>query len=73
MCDSSATRIGSAVNHMNCLAPTWKEKKKRSVGFAWGSHVDLEKCLLERAIRDKIVRPTVNLLFTESRLKLKGR
>lgn len=33
---SSQNREGSAVNHMNCLAPAWKEKERRSVGFAWG-------------------------------------
>lgn len=77
---SSQNREGSAVNHINCLAPTWKEKKRRSVGFAWGFtccigyQMDLEtKCLLERTIRDKIVKPTLTLTFTTSRLRLKGR
>jgi len=33
---SSKNGEGGAVNHRHCLAPTWKEKKMRSVGFMWG-------------------------------------
>lgn len=33
---SSKNEEGSAVNHRHCLAPIWKEKKMRSVGFTWG-------------------------------------
>lgn len=53
----------SAVNHRHCLAPIWKEKKMRSVGFTWGYtycitlgyQMDLKaKCLLEQALMDKV-------------------
>lgn len=74
-------RKGGAVNHRHCLAST-QEKKAGSISFIWGYtccimlgyqlHLETKR-LLKRALRDKAVKSTFTLMFSESRLRPKGK